>query len=78
MGDALMAPDPSERRMLDGSMAPKCMVRFRCTKCRQEAVLDAYEGVARHDHDGVKFIMEPLTVVRVSDHPFANMPGQRR
>ncbi len=59
-----------KRVMPDKTLAPTCMVRFRCVQCHHEEVLDAYNGAPRHDHGGVKFIMEPLTVVRPGQHPY--------
>lgn len=61
-----MSATSGKRVMPDGTLAATCMVRFRCVRCRGEEILDAYEGAPRHIHDGVKFTMEALTLVRLS------------
>lgn len=66
------------RVMPDDTLAPKCMVRFRCVSCGEEQILDAYEGAPRHQHGAVKFIMEPLTVVRPGQHPYPMTEHQVR
>jgi hypothetical protein len=48
----------------DGFGVGRCMVRFRCPKCKGEAILNAYRGQPFHHGHCDGTAMEPLTIVR--------------